>query len=148
LRQELLHGIEGVPPGRDVPFSRRAQGYLAAAVAGQTLVHPDIFTGKSAARAPTDRWNGRWRGARMPTASCPPTANIPTADGGTHESGFRTALLRALEGTMASASTRASARRVDERRRQAGASAMLSRVHPRAEVGQTKGRSRPRAARM
>jgi len=81
----LLHGIEGVPEDETFHFPDGLKDYLAAAVAGQTLVHPDIFTGKiRPARRQWRWWKGRSPGAPMPTASCPPTATtIPTADGGT-----------------------------------------------------------------
>jgi topoisomerase-4 subunit B len=45
--KELLLGIEGVPEDETFHFPGGLKDYLAAAVEGQTLVHPDIFTGTS-----------------------------------------------------------------------------------------------------
>src|ERR1700756_3762684 len=43
---ELLKGVEDVPPGGGFPFPGGLKDYLAAAIHADTLVHPDIFSGK------------------------------------------------------------------------------------------------------
>jgi topoisomerase-4 subunit B len=96
--KELLHGIEGVPEDDRFHFPDGLKDYLAAAVAGQTLVHPDIFTGKSG--RPGANGSVEWAVAWVADADGFMSSycnTIPTGDGGTHESGFRTALLRALK---------------------------------------------------
>ena len=94
----LLHGIEGVPEDETFHFPDGLKDYLAAAVAGQTLVHPDIFTGKSGRPGANGavEWAVAWSADAdgFLSSYC---NTIPTADGGTHESGLRTALLRALK---------------------------------------------------
>src|SRR5271168_4326151 len=96
--KDLLHGIEGVPEDETFHFPDGLKDYLAAAVAGQTLVHPDIFTGKSGRPGANGavEWAVAWSADAdgFMSSYC---NTIPTADGGTHESGFRTALLRALK---------------------------------------------------
>jgi topoisomerase-4 subunit B len=95
---ELLHGIEGVPQDDKFHFPDGLKDYLAAAVAGQTLVHPDIFTGKSG--RPGANGAVEWAVAWVADADGFMSSycnTIPTGDGGTHESGFRTALLRGLK---------------------------------------------------
>jgi topoisomerase IV subunit B len=96
--KELLHGIEGVPEDERFRFPDGLKDYLAAAVAGQTLVHADIFTGKSG--RPGANGAVEWAVAWVADADGFMSSycnTIPTGDGGTHESGFRTALLRALK---------------------------------------------------
>jgi topoisomerase-4 subunit B len=94
----LLHGIEGVPEDETFHFPDGLKDYLGAAVAGQTLVHPDIFTGKSGRPGANGavEWAVAWSADAdgFLSSYC---NTIPTADGGTHESGLRTALLRALK---------------------------------------------------
>src|ERR1700729_2323108 len=96
--KELLHGIEGVPEDETFHFPDGLKDYLAAAVAGQSLVHPDIFTGKSGRPGANGavEWAVAWSADAdgFLSSYC---NTIPTADGGTHESGLRTALLRALK---------------------------------------------------
>src|SRR5438876_8060069 len=43
----LLQGIEGVPEEATFHFVEGLKEYLAATIEGQTLVHPDIFAGRS-----------------------------------------------------------------------------------------------------
>src|ERR1700722_1786561 len=94
----LLHGIEGVSEDETFHFPDGLKDYLAAAVAGQTLVHPDMFTGKSGRPGANGavEWAVAWSADAdgFLSSYC---NTIPTADGGTHESGLRTALLRALK---------------------------------------------------
>src|SRR5262252_3849527 len=44
---ELLKGVEDVPPEASFHFPGGLKDYLAAAIHADTLVHPDIFSGKS-----------------------------------------------------------------------------------------------------
>src|ERR1700689_1636622 len=96
--KELLHGVEDVPAEAKFHFADGLKDYLSETLASATLVHPDIFTG-SAGKTGTHgaaQWAGAW------TADTDGFINsycntIPTPDGGTHESGLRTALLRGLK---------------------------------------------------
>src|SRR5262245_17748263 len=45
--KELLHGATEVPENETFHFPEGLKDYLGVTLAGQTLVHPDIFTGKS-----------------------------------------------------------------------------------------------------
>jgi topoisomerase-4 subunit B len=95
---ELLRGVEDVPEKATFHFAEGLKDYLAASLAGATLVHPDIFTGSSGktGRHGAVEWAVAW------TADADGFLNsycntIPTPDGGTHESGLRSALLRGLK---------------------------------------------------
>jgi topoisomerase IV subunit B len=96
--KELLRGAEGVPEEATFHFADGLKDYLSETLAEATLVHPDIFTG-SAGKVGT-HGGGQWAVAW--TADTDGFINsycntIPTPDGGTHESGLRTALLRGLK---------------------------------------------------
>src|SRR6516165_5992132 len=96
--KELLRGSEDVPEQATFHFADGLKDYLSETLAGATLVHPDIFTG-SAGKMGTHgavQWAVGW------TADADGFLNsycntIPTPDGGTHESGLRTALTRGLK---------------------------------------------------
>jgi topoisomerase-4 subunit B len=96
--KELLRGIEDVPEKATFHFEEGLKDYLKETLKDATLVHPDIFTG-SAGKTGTHgaaQWAVAW------TADADGFLNsycntIPTPDGGTHESGLRTALLRGLK---------------------------------------------------
>jgi topoisomerase-4 subunit B len=96
--EELLRGVEDVPEQATFHFADGLRDYLADTLSSATLVHPDIFTG-SAGKIGVHggvQWAVAW------TADADGFLNsycntIPTPDGGTHESGLRTALLRALK---------------------------------------------------
>ena len=96
--KELLRGVEGVPEQATFHFADGLKDYLSETLAGATLVHPDIFTGsagKTGAHGAA-QWAVAW------TADADGFLNsycntIPTPDGGTHESGLRTALTRGLK---------------------------------------------------
>ena len=96
--KELLAGLESVPEEATFHFPSGLKDYLASTMEGQTLVHPDIFTGKSGkAGAPGSlEWAVAWTSDAdgFLSSYC---NTIPTPDGGTHESGLRTALLRGLK---------------------------------------------------
>jgi topoisomerase-4 subunit B len=96
--KELLRGVEGVPEDATFHFADGLKDYLSETLAGTTLVHPDVFTGsagKTGAHGGA-QWAVAW------TADADGFLNsycntIPTPDGGTHESGLRTALTRGLK---------------------------------------------------
>ena len=95
---ELLRGIEDVPEKATFHFEDGLKDYLKTTLSGATLIHPDIFSG-TAGKMGTHgaaQWAVAW------TADADGFLNsycntIPTPDGGTHESGLRTALLRGLK---------------------------------------------------
>jgi topoisomerase-4 subunit B len=94
----LLKGIEDVPEKATFHFADGLKDYLASNLTGATLVHPDIFTGSAGktGRHGAVEWAVAW------TADTDGFFNsycntIPTPDGGTHESGLRSALLRGLK---------------------------------------------------
>jgi topoisomerase IV subunit B len=94
----LLKGVEDVPEKATFHFADGLKDYLAANLTGATLVHPDIFTGSA---GKTGR-HGAVECAVAWTADTDGFLNsycntIPTPDGGTHESGLRSALLRGLK---------------------------------------------------
>ncbi|MPZ58015.1 MAG: DNA topoisomerase IV subunit B [Rhizobiales bacterium] len=95
---ELLRGIDDVPAQETFHFPDGLRDFLASAIHGDTLVHPDIFTGRSGktgARGSVE-WAIAWTADAdgFVSSYC---NTIPTQDGGTHESGLRTALLRGLK---------------------------------------------------
>jgi topoisomerase-4 subunit B len=96
--KELLAGIADVPEEDTFHFPAGLRDYLASTMEGQTLVHPDIFTGKSGKPgAPGSvEWAVAWTSDAdgFLSSYC---NTIPTPDGGTHESGIRSALLRGLK---------------------------------------------------
>ena len=96
--KELLHGVEGVPEQATFHFADGLKDYLSETLAGTTLVHPDIFSGSSGKTGSHGgaQWAVAW------TADADGFLNsycntIPTPDGGTHESGIRSALTRGLK---------------------------------------------------
>src|SRR6202140_2759765 len=96
--KELLRGVKDVPEKATFHFADGLKDYLAANLADATLVHPDIFTGSSGKTGShgTVEWAIAWTADTdgFLQSYC---NTIPTADGGTHESGLRTALLRGLK---------------------------------------------------
>ena len=94
----LLKGAEDVPEKATFHFADGLKDYLASNLTGATLVHPDIFTGSAGktGRHGAVEWAVAW------TVDTDGFLNsycntIPTPDGGTHESGLRSALLRGLK---------------------------------------------------
>ena len=66
--KELLRGVDDVPEKATFHFADGLKDYLGAAIDGQTLVHPDIFTGKSGKTgAPRRACSGRSPGPPTPT---------------------------------------------------------------------------------
>jgi len=94
----LLKGIEDVPAEDTFHFVGGLKDFLAAAVAADTLVHPDIFSGKSGRVGAHGacEWAVAWTADAdgFMSSYC---NTVPTQDGGTHESGMRSALLRGLK---------------------------------------------------
>src|SRR3979490_3020864 len=94
----LLKGIDDVPAEDSFHFGGGWKDYLAAAVHADTLVHPDIFSGKSGRVGAhgTCEWAVAWTADAdgFLSSYC---NTVPTPDGGTHESGMRSALLRGLK---------------------------------------------------
>jgi topoisomerase-4 subunit B len=96
--KELLRGVDDVPEKATFHFADGLKDYLSETLASATLVHPDVFTGiagKIGAHGSV-QWAAAW------TADADGFLNsycntIPTPDGGTHESGLRTALTRGLK---------------------------------------------------
>src|ERR1700729_627126 len=94
----LLKGIEDVPEEAKFHFAGGLKDYLGAAVHADTLVHPDIFSGKSGRVGAHGacEWAVAWTADAdgFLSSYC---NTVPTPDGGTHESGMRSALLRGLK---------------------------------------------------
>ncbi len=139
---ELLKGVEDVPEKATFHFAQGLKDYLAGSLTGATLVHPDIFTGSSGktGRHGAVEWAIAW------TADADGFLNsycntIPTADGGTHESGLRTALLRGLKDHAARVGQEKRAAPVTSEDVMVGAGCMLSVFIREPEFqGQTKDR--------
>jgi topoisomerase-4 subunit B len=96
--KELLRGSDDVPEKATFHFAEGLKDYLAATIGDAALVHPDIFTG-SAGKTGTHgavQWAVAWVADAdgFLSSYC---NTIPTPDGGTHESGLRSALLRGLK---------------------------------------------------
>ena len=95
---ELLKGIDGVPAEETFHFPDGLRDYLAATINGATRVHPEIFCGKLDKEA--GHGTVEWAVAFVAdldgflSSYC---NTIPTPDGGTHESGLRSALLRGIK---------------------------------------------------
>jgi topoisomerase IV subunit B len=96
--KELLRGVEDVPAEETFHFPEGLKDFLAAAIHGDTLVHPDFFTGKSGKTGSHGavEWAVAWTADAdgFLSSYC---NTIPTQDGGTHESGLRAALVRGLK---------------------------------------------------
>ena len=95
---ELLTGVDGVPEKETFHFVNGLKDYLASATHGQTLVHPDIFAGRSGRVG--GHGGAEWAIGWVADADGFVSSycnTIPTPEGGTHEAGLRTALLRGLK---------------------------------------------------
>src|ERR1700690_374046 len=94
----LLKGVDDVPAEAEFHFVGGLKDYLAAAVHADTLVHPDIFSGKSGRVGAHGacEWAVAWTADAdgFLSSYC---NTVPTPDGGTHESGMRSAMLRGLK---------------------------------------------------
>jgi topoisomerase IV subunit B len=94
---ELVAGTD-TPAEATFHFADGLRDYLATALEGTTLVHPDIFTGSAGKTGSHGgvQWAVAWT-ADADGFLHSYTNTIPTPDGGTHESGLRSALLRGLK---------------------------------------------------
>jgi topoisomerase-4 subunit B len=93
-----LADAAGVPVEATFHFEEGLKDYLKDQLSSATLVHPDVFTGSAGKTGShgAAQWAVAW------TVDADGFLNsycntIPTPDGGTHESGLRTALLRGLK---------------------------------------------------
>src|SRR6266446_4013710 len=140
--KELLHGIAEVPENETFRFPDGLKDYLAVTLAGQTLVHPEMFTGKSGRPGANGavEWAVAWSADAdgFLSSYC---NTIPTADGGTHETGLRGALSRALKDHAERVNQGKRAAQVTSEDIMTGAAAMLSVFIREPEFqGQTKDR--------
>jgi topoisomerase-4 subunit B len=95
---DLLHGIEDVPQEATFRFEKGLEDYLKATINGATLVHPEIFAGKS--EKPGGHGTVEWAVGFVADADGFLSSycnTIPTPDGGTHESGLRSALTKGIK---------------------------------------------------
>src|SRR5579864_6650883 len=139
---DLLQGHSDVPENETFHFPEGLRDYLAVTLAGQTLVHPDIFTGKSGRPGANGavEWAIAWSADAdgFLSSYC---NTIPTADGGTHENGLRAALSRALKDHAERTNQGKRAAQVTSEDVMTGAAAMLSVFIREPEFqGQTKDR--------
>ena len=139
--KELLHGSD-IPETAVFHFAEGLKDYLASSLEGSTLVHPDIFTGAvgKTGRQGTVEWAIAWTADAdgFLQSYC---NTIPTPDGGTHESGLRTALLRGLKDHAARVGQEKRAAAVTSEDVMVGSGCMLSVFVREPEFqGQTKDR--------
>jgi topoisomerase-4 subunit B len=140
--KELLRGIEDVPEKATFHFAEGLKDYLAASIGDATLVHPDIFTGTTGKIGVHGavQWAVAWTADADGSLSsyC---NTIPTPDGGTHESGLRSALLRGLKDHAERAGKAKSAAAITSDDVMTGAACMISVFIREPEFqGQTKDR--------
>lgn len=139
---ELLKGVEDVPAEAKFHFPGGLKDYLAAAIHADTLVHQDIFSGKSGRIGAhgTCEWAVAWTADADGFLSSY-TNTVPTPDGGTHESGLRSALLRGLKDHAERAGQGKRAASITSEDVMVGAAVMLSVFVREPEFqGQTKDR--------
>jgi topoisomerase IV subunit B len=140
--KELLRGTDDVPEKATFHFADGLKDYLSETLSTATLVHPDIFTGGAGKIGVHGgvQWAVAW------TADADGFLNsycntIPTPDGGTHESGLRTALVRGLKDHAERMNQGKRAAAITSDDVMAGAGAMLSVFIREPEFqGQTKDR--------
>ncbi|MGV3635022.1 MAG: ATP-binding protein, partial [Pseudorhodoplanes sp.] len=132
-------------------FPGGLQDYLAASIEKSTRVHPDIFAGGSEKKGV--RGSAEWAVAFV--ADIDPFVSsycntIPTHDGGTHETGLRTALFKGLRDHAARVNQEKRAAVITSDDVMAGCCAMVSVFIREPEFqGQTKDRlATPEAARV
>jgi topoisomerase-4 subunit B len=139
---DLLQGHSDVPENQTFHFPEGLKDYLAVTLEGQTLVHPEIFTGKSGRPGSNGavEWAIAWSADAdgFLSSYC---NTVPTADGGTHESGLRAALSRGLKDHAERTNQGKRAAQVTSEDIMTGAAAMLSVFIREPEFqGQTKDR--------
>lgn len=93
---ELLEGVKDVPLNAVFAFPGGLQDYLAEALGNERRVTDAMFAGRTANAGKHGgvEWAVCWHVGDASVASYCNT--VPTPDGGTHEAGLRTALLRGL----------------------------------------------------
>jgi topoisomerase-4 subunit B len=138
----LLKGVEDVPEKATFHFEQGLRDYLSEQLKGATLVHPEIFTGSSGKVGAHGavQWAVAWTADNegFLHSYC---NTIPTPDGGTHESGLRSALLRGLKDHAARVNQDKRAAPVTSDDIMVGAACMLSVFVREPEFqGQTKDR--------
>ncbi|CAN5308225.1 DNA topoisomerase IV subunit B [soil metagenome] len=139
---ELLKGLEDVPADATFHFPDGLKDYLGAAIHADTLVHPDIFSGRSGRNGAHGacEWAVAWTADADGFLSSY-TNTVPTPDGGTHEAGFRSALLRGLKDYAERIGQGKKATSITSEDVMVGAAAMLSVFVREPEFqGQTKDR--------
>ena len=95
---ELLAGVDGVPEKETFHFPEGLKDFLTHAIHGQTLVHPDLFTGKAGKSG--GHGAVEWAVAFVADADGFVSSycnTVPTPEGGAHEAGLRAALTRGLK---------------------------------------------------
>ena len=145
--KELVEGTD-VPDKATFHFEEGLKDYLAASLKDATLITTDIFSGMSGkvGKHGGAQWAVAW------TADADGFLNsycntIPTPDGGTHESGLRTALLRGLKDHAARGGQEKRASAVTSEDVMVGSGCMLSVFIREPEFqGQTKDRLATAAA--
>ncbi len=138
----LLKGTEDVPEKATFHFAEGLKDYLAASLNGATLVHPDIFTGHAGKTGQhgAAEWAVAWTADAdgFLQSYC---NTIPTPDGGTHETGLRSALVRGLKDHAARVGQEKRAGAITSDDVMTGAACMLSVFIREPEFqGQTKDR--------
>ncbi len=95
---ELLQGVKDVPADAKFHFPDGLKDFVAGAVHNDTLVHPDIFAGRSGKTGAHGavEWAIAWT-ANADGFLSSYCNTIPTPDGGTHVSGLQRALSRSLK---------------------------------------------------
>jgi topoisomerase-4 subunit B len=139
---ELLRGLDDVKAEDTFHFPGGLKDYLEAAVHSDTLVHPDIFSGKSGRNGAHGacEWAVAWTADAdgFLSSYC---NTVPTPDGGTHESGMRSALTRGLKDHAERAGQGKRASSITSEDVMVGAAVMLSVFVREPEFqGQTKDR--------
>ncbi|PSC05773.1 DNA topoisomerase IV subunit B [Alsobacter soli] len=95
----LLEGVDNVPPEAVFRFPAGLKDYLAREIEGKETVTEQIFAGKveKPGGHGSLEWAVSWLGPGEDGFVNSYCNTIPTPEGGTHESGLRIALLRALK---------------------------------------------------
>ena len=97
--KSLLKGLDGIPEQEEIHFPNGLTDYLAHATTGRKKVADAVFSGNAKSSEDDGRveWAMCWPedGDGFSNSYC---NTVTTPEGGTHEQGFKTALLRGLKG--------------------------------------------------
>lgn len=95
---ELLAGKVDIPQEETIHFPGGLVDFLQATVTADSMVSPDVFSGEANLPDGAGRieWAAAWVDAEEAPLHCY-CNTIPTPDGGTHLTGFRTMLLRGIK---------------------------------------------------